>query len=48
MAQYWCLVMNAIDGVLRTLCHTGGFACQQRLLETFPDPGYLHSEDVIV
>ena len=25
-----------------------GFACQQRVLKTFPGPGYLHSEDGVV
>ena len=32
-------------GGLRTLCHSCGFACQQRVLKTFTGPGYLHSED---
>ena len=36
------------DGGLSTLCHSCGFACQQRVLKTFPDPGYLHSEDGVV
>ena len=37
------------DGALGTLCHGCGFACQQRLLKTFPpDPGYLRSEDGVV
>ena len=30
---------------MSTLCHSCGFACQQRVLKTFPDPGYLHSQD---
>ena len=30
---------------MSTLCHSCGFACQQRLLKTFPGPGYLRSED---
>ena len=34
-----------IDGGLSTLCHSCGFACQQRVLKTFPGPGYLRSED---
>ena len=25
-----------------------GFACQQRVLKTFPGPGYLYSEDGLV
>ena len=36
------------DGGLSTLCHSCGFACQQRVLKTFPSPGYLHSEDGVV
>ena len=33
------------DGDLSTLCHSWGFACQQRVLKTFPGPGYLYSKD---
>ena len=40
------LIVN--DGGLSTLCHSGGFACQQRVLKTFPGPGYLLSEDGVV
>ena len=36
------------DGGLRTLCRSCGFACQQRVLKTFPGPGYLRSEDGVV
>ena len=36
------------DGGLSTLCHSCVFACQQKVLETFPDPGYLRSEDGVV
>ena len=36
------------DVGLSTLFHSCGFACQQRVLKTFPGPGYLHSEDGIV
>ena len=36
------------DGGLSTLCHSCGFACQQRVLKTFPGPGCLHSEDGVV
>ena len=36
------------DGGLSALCHSYGFACQQRVLKTFPGPGYLHSEDGVV
>ena len=31
-----------------SLCHSCAFACQQRVLKTFPGPGYLHSEDGVV
>ena len=33
---------------MSTVCHSCGFACQQRVLKTFPHPGYLRSEDGIV
>ena len=33
------------DGGLSFLCHSCRFACQQRVLKTFPGPGYLHSDD---
>ena len=36
------------DGGLSTLCHSCGFSCQQRVLKTFPGPGFLLSEDGIV
>ena len=36
------------DGSLSTLCYSCGFACQQRVLKTFPGPGYLHFEDGVV
>ena len=36
------------DGGLSTLCPSCGFACQQKVLKTFPGPGYLHSEDGVV
>ena len=36
------------DGGLSTLCHTCGFACQQRVLKMFPGPGYRCSEDGVV
>ena len=35
------------DGGLSTLCHSYGFACQQRVLK-FPGPGYLRSKDGVV
>ena len=36
------------DGGLSTPCHRCRFACQQRVLKTFPGPGYLRSEDGVV
>ena len=42
------LVLIGRDGGLSTLCHSCGFACQQRVLKTFPGPGYLRSEDGVV
>ena len=33
------------DGGLSSLCHGCGFDHQQRVLKTFPGPGYLCSED---
>ena len=36
------------DGGLSTLCHGCRFACRQRVLTTFPSPGYLRSEDGVV
>ena len=36
------------DGGLSTLCHSCGFAYQQRVLKTFLGPGYLRSEDGVV
>ena len=36
------------DGSLSPLCHSSGFAFQQRVLKTFPGPGYLRSEDGVV
>ena len=35
------------DGGFSTLCHSCGFACQQRVLKTFPGPGYFRSNDRI-
>ena len=42
------LGLRGRDGGLSTLCHSCGFACQQRVLKTFPGPGYLRSEDGVV
>ena len=36
------------DGGLSTLYHSCGFACPQRVLKTFPGPGYLCTEDGVV
>ena len=36
------------DRGLSTLCHSCGFACQQRVLKTFPGPRYLRSKDCVV
>ena len=30
------------------LCHSRGFACQERVLKMFTGPGYLLSEDGVV
>ena len=42
------LVLMGRDGALSTLCHNCGFAFQQRVLKTFPSPGYLRFEDGVV
>ena len=39
------LVLIGKDSVLNILYHKWGFACQERVLKTFPGPGYLHPED---
>ena len=36
------------DDSLSTLCHSCRFACQQRVLKTFPGPCYLCPEDGVV
>ena len=36
------------DGDLSILCHSFGFACQQRVLKMFSRPGYLHSKYGVV
>ena len=51
MAHYFILLrLNPFDlrvigrdSGLSTLCHGCGFACQQRVLKTFPGLGYLRS-----
>ena len=37
----WTLALIGRDGSVSTLCHSCGFPCQQKLLNTFPGPGYL-------
>ena len=36
------------DGGLSTLCHSYGFACQKRVLKTFPGSGYFHCQYGVV
>ena len=40
--------MLKLNDELSTLCRGCRFACQQRVLKTFPDPGYLRSKDGVV
>ena len=42
--MYIALELIRRDGGLSTLCHSCRFACQQRVLKTFPGPGYFHSD----
>ena len=42
------LVLIGRGGSLSILCHGCGFACQQRVLKTFPGRGYLRFEDGVV
>ena len=39
------LIIIGRDGGLSTLCHSCGFACQQKVLKTFPGTGLLSSAD---
>ena len=48
MCMYIYLGLIGRDGGLSALCHSCRFACQQRVLKTFPGPGYLCSEDGVV
>ena len=48
MVRLLTLGLIGSDGGLSTLCHCCGFATQQRVLKTFPAPGYLHSKDGVV
>ena len=45
---YIYIYIYITDGGLRTLCHSCGFACQKRVLKTFPGLGYLRSEYGVV
>ena len=36
------------DGGLSALCDSCGLAFQRRVLKTFPDSGYIHSQDGVV
>ena len=47
LAHHFILIRLRLerDGGSSTLCYSSGFACQQRVLKTFPGPGYLRSED---
>ena len=42
------LALIGRDGGLSTLCHRCRFACQQKVLKTFPGAGFLRSEDGVV
>ena len=42
------LWLIGMDSGLSTLRHSCGFACQHRVLKTFPVSGYLHSHDGVV
>ena len=42
----WTLML--IGMVVWALCHSCGFGYQQKVLKTFPGPGYLLSEDEVV
>ena len=49
-ARHFILLrLNPFDlRVDRERCHSCGFACQQRVLKTFPGPGYPRSKDGVV
>ena len=44
----WLTISSCYGSIPLTLVHGCGFTCQQRVLKTFPGPGYLHSEDGVV
>ena len=39
------LVLIGKDSGLSTLCHSCGFACQQRVLKRFPGHGHIYIHD---
>ena len=43
--QSQCFVVIERDCGLSTLCHNSRFACQKRVLKTFPGPGYVFSKE---
>ena len=45
--MYLCMYV-CIYIYIYILHHICGFACQQRVLKTFPGPDYLRSEDGVV
>ena len=46
--QSQCFVAIERDCGLSPLCHNSRFACQQRVLKTFPGPGYVCSKEGVV
>ena len=42
----WGLIVT--DASLSIVCHSCRFACHQRVIKTFPGPGYLHSKYGVV
>ena len=53
ISSCYCSIPLALGMIVRndglsTLCHSCGFACQQRLLKTLASPGFLHSGDGVV
>ena len=47
MSMYIYIYIGS-DGGLSTLCHSCGLVCKQKVLKTFPRPGYLLSKDGVV
>ena len=48
MTQSQCLLVIERDGGLSALCHSCGFAYQQRVLKSFPGSSYNRLEDGVV